>query len=374
MKKGLLLIAVLFNALSTVAQNMDLSNVFTKAFEVVNEKNGKEKFKGQILKGKRNGMGFVSFKNGSIYAGDFYRGSITGLGLLVASTNVENCENCIVYVGNWKDGKKSGYGTCYAGDGSILYQGAFIDDKPTVTYPSDAPNRQRYFSLVNIGNSDFFVGEMENGNANGFGVIVFNNGDLWQSSFKDSQKKGIGLYITYDGEWETLNFKGENCDVVSSSENYRAMDATRKANFRNSLAGAMEAFADAAQIAVAAVRVANVEVSNSDLGYGNLDDYTAINGSSNTSSTTRKAPTSTGNKSGSSSQTAAEGQAWRTESRAYSNYESMLIKMNTYWETQYNDSDRRNHQKKMKDIRTKWEKRGYHITRSEWEDWNGKKR
>ena len=61
------------------------------------------------------------------------------------------------------------------------------------------------------------------------------------------------------------------------------------------------------------------------------------------------------------------------DSGTYSNYESQLIKMNTYWETQYNDSDRRYIQSKMRAIRTKWENKGYRMFHSPWEDWNGVK-
>lgn len=62
------------------------------------------------------------------------------------------------------------------------------------------------------------------------------------------------------------------------------------------------------------------------------------------------------------------------DSGTYSNYESQLIKMNTYWETQYNDSDRRYIQSKMRAIRTKWENKGYQMFHSPWEDWNGAKK
>lgn len=373
MKKGFIIFLATFIFLSIDAQEFDISNVFAKAFEIVNEKNGKERFKGQILKGKRNGMGLVSFKDGSVYAGDFYRGNRTGYGLLISSTNIDNCDSCVVYVGNWKDGKKEGNGICYAGSGEILYQGAFVDDKPTGIYPSANRNFQKSFSVMDLGNDDVFIGEMENGNANGLGLIVFNNGDLWQSSFKDNQRKGIGLYLAYNGEWETLNCKGEDYDVVSSSENYRAMDATRKANFRHGISLALKEFTNAAETGMGLVTMkSNNSVS---ITTDNSNNDIANNSSSvDHMDTPKKSSATTDKKSGKVTNTAANGQAWQTDSRNYSNYESLLIKMNSNWDNQYNDSDRRSYQKKMKDIRTKWEKQGYHITQSEWENWNGKKK
>ncbi|KAA6303284.1 MAG: hypothetical protein EZS26_000523 [Candidatus Ordinivivax streblomastigis] len=60
-----------------------------------------------------------------------------------------------------------------------------------------------------------------------------------------------------------------------------------------------------------------------------------------------------------------------TDSNTYSDWETQLIKMNTYPEKYYNDSNRRHIQDQMKQIRQKWEKRGYRVYKSDWEDWDG---
>ncbi len=64
----------------------------------------------------------------------------------------------------------------------------------------------------------------------------------------------------------------------------------------------------------------------------------------------------------------------KTDQKTYSNYENQLIKMNTYWERQYNDKDRRYIQSQMRNIRQKWESKGYKMFHSPWEDWDGKKK
>ena len=62
--------------------------------------------------------------------------------------------------------------------------------------------------------------------------------------------------------------------------------------------------------------------------------------------------------------------------RVYEDYEDMLKKM--YWgNSTYSDRDRKNYQDKMRDIRQKWEAKGFKICfsnggRSEWETWDGK--
>ena len=66
-----------------------------------------------------------------------------------------------------------------------------------------------------------------------------------------------------------------------------------------------------------------------------------------------------------------------SDQRVYQNYVNQLIDMNTYLESRYNDSARRNIQISMKGIRNKWANKGngeLTISYSDWEDWNGRKR
>ena len=60
---------------------------------------------------------------------------------------------------------------------------------------------------------------------------------------------------------------------------------------------------------------------------------------------------------------------WRNASKVYDSYVSQLIRMNTYPEKYYNDNERKKIQSAMKRIRKDWEKKGFNITYSEWEDW-----
>ncbi len=60
---------------------------------------------------------------------------------------------------------------------------------------------------------------------------------------------------------------------------------------------------------------------------------------------------------------------WRNASKVYDSYVSQLVTMNTYPEKYYNDNERKRIQSEMKRIREDWEKKGFNITYSEWEDW-----
>ncbi len=344
------------------AQSQESISAFSKSFEIATEKKGKEKFKGQIIKGKRNGMGLYQFKDGSVYVGDFYMNAVSGYGLLLASNQVSNCDGCQVYVGNFKDGKKSGSGVCYNENGDIIYQGQFSDDKPTEPYPSSNPSLKRYFSLIDLGNGSTYVGELSGKDVNGFGAIIFGNGDVWQSHFKNGTQKGIGLYLSYDGEWETINYKDDSSELISSSEKYKEQAATAKANFNKAISSAFEEFKKAGATMMTLV---NEITSKNDGGEYDDDTDSGLSGSS----------TRTGSKSsGKSKQSGNDVEAKNRDQKSYSGYESQLIKMNTYWENEYNDSHRRDIQSKMKRIREKWESRGYQMFRSSWEDWDGHKR
>lgn len=244
MKREILTLLILLTASIVGAQGILPQALLDKCFSVTHEKIGSGKFKGQILKDKRNGMGFVLYKDGDLFAGDFYRNAITGIGMLVASNEVKNCKDCKTYVGNWQDGKKSGFGRCYSADGSIIYQGQFADDKPTGDYPSENITQQRNIATIQLNEGNVFIGEIKEGRPNGFGIILFSNGDLWQSSFKDGERKGIGLYQAYDGEWQTMNVKGGQCDVVSSSENYRIVENARREFANKAFSSIMESAVD----------------------------------------------------------------------------------------------------------------------------------
>ncbi len=212
---------------------VDFSHVFSNVFATCHEKNSKEKYKGQILKGKRSGMGYILYKNGSVYAGDFYRGKPHGFGILMSSVPKEN--ECMVYSGFWKEGRKSGKATCYGGNGLSFYSGLFENDLPKEQLPIESPEDPKIFLSIEIGNGDFFLGEFQNDNANGYGIYIFKNGDIWQGRYKDGQRKGVGLYLTSEGEWETINYQGADGIVISTSEQYRNIDAMRKAYLSKAL-------------------------------------------------------------------------------------------------------------------------------------------
>ena len=307
-------------------------------------------------------MGFVLYKKGDLYAGDFYRDQIAGYGLLIASKEIKNCNGCKAYVGNWKDGKKNGFGTCYDNNGTPIYQGQFADDKPTGKYPTGVQECLKHFSQIELNDGNYFVGETIEGKPSGFGIIIFNNGDLWQSSFKDGKRKGIGLYLAYDGEWETMNVKGDSYDVISSSEKYRIMESTRKANFNKAFASAMGYFEKAAQTSVELID----EINSNSIS----QTYTDSGNSSYALQGNNSATKGTSGKSKSGAASGNNHANWSSLERSYDSYESQLIRMSN--SSNIDKQEVRSIQRKMKEIREKISKQsgGHQRAVSQWENWN----
>lgn len=120
-----------------------------------------------------------------------------------------------------------------------------------------------------------------------------------------------------------------------------------------------------------AVASGNTSASGNESSYSTIASG-RVESNVETSSSEKKQKTK--NSENSSRQTMAEMTAKNTDSRTYSNYETLLIKMNTYYERDYNDRDRKYIQNQMKQIRMKWINKGYSFWKSDWEEWNGTKR
>jgi len=104
------------------------------------------RYTGQIAKNKANGIGTGTWPTGGYYHGEWKNNLRHGQGLYIwkeghryqgtFQNDARNGQgtywwtNGERYEGNWKNNTRDGYGTLYAVDGSIKYQGQWVDDKP----------------------------------------------------------------------------------------------------------------------------------------------------------------------------------------------------------------------------------------------------
>ena len=166
-----------------------------------------DRYKGQAM---ANGMGAYLWSDGTMYYGSWVENKRTGYGIYITPDGytVLNCPDCKYYAGNWSNSEKSGTGSCYDATGKLLYRGEFKDDRPVGTYPSTDDNAAYKFELFNYDNGKC-IGETYNGRRHGYGIYVWQTGNLWFGWWKDGLRDGAGLYIYNNGNLLTGTWKGD---------------------------------------------------------------------------------------------------------------------------------------------------------------------
>ena len=323
----------------------------------------------------RNGLGVLRLKNNGVYVGYFSHNKFNGKGMQIAPKNkyIENCGEGFIYVGRWLNGGKNGNGRLYNKSGQLIYDGRFESDKPCKLLSSN-PDTLRNFSFLEFKNDDeseIYVGEVESNLPNGFG-IYYDDECFTIVESKGGNQYGLGLMLIPSVGWSTFKVEDGLYTVLDNSANLSNRQARRKEERRRARQDLLNAFADFAN-GMAQVASNVQQIQNNGNG-GEISTIGSGINSGNTVSTWNSSKTTTGSSEKDTGHNASEVQSKNRDSNTYSSYESQLIKMNTYWESQYNDSQRRSIQQSMKKIRTKWESRGFQMFHSQWEDWDGKKR
>lgn len=224
-------------------------NSFADVFASVLSSGANKGFKGQALRGTRNGMGLLK-SDKDLYCGDFAKNKRHGLGMQILTKGdyLQSCPNAYIYVGKWFEDKREGIGRCYDANGYLIYEGQFSEGKPIEDYPTPNDSLQMV-QVIPLPSEEYMICETFGGIPEGYGAIIFKNGDMWQSRFKDGVQTGIGLYLMADGNWETANcLDNGSTQIISSSATYEAMDAERSAYSKAHLARALDAFNQALNI------------------------------------------------------------------------------------------------------------------------------
>lgn len=107
------------------------------------------------------------------------------------------------YVGDWKNGKKSGEGSLYDENGKLIYYGKFFNDKPTEQYVSDDSYISYTFEIIDYANGDKYIGELKDGKKQGQGLYIWDSGDVWYGEWDNDQRHGYGIYAWYSGKYKT---------------------------------------------------------------------------------------------------------------------------------------------------------------------------
>ena len=165
------------------------------------------RYKGQNMS---NGMGAFLWGSGTMYFGSFIENKKNGYGINIVTDGKinTNCPDCKYYVGNWSNDLKSGAGACYDASGKLLYRGEFSEDWPVGVYPLTDENAAYKFEIINYDDRKY-IGETCDGRRHGYGILVWQTGDLWFGWMKDGARDGAGLHIYKNGNLLSGTWKGD---------------------------------------------------------------------------------------------------------------------------------------------------------------------
>ncbi|XP_056286802.1 alsin isoform X2 [Pseudoliparis swirei] len=187
-------------------------------------------YEGRWVAGKPDGSGVLKWPDGRIYTGAFRNGLEDGFGEFVAPNKTLDKND--QYLGHWKEGKMHGLGTYRYASGEV-YDGSFQDSmrhghgvlrsgKLNTSSPSVfigqwlQDKKTGYGVFDDITKGEKYMGMWQEHLRQGTGVVVTQFGLYYEGAFKDNKMTGTGILLseddtTYEGEFSddwTLNGKG----------------------------------------------------------------------------------------------------------------------------------------------------------------------
>jgi len=170
--------------------------------------NNGDRYKGQKYNNKCYGLGAYYWGDiGSFYFGGWRESKRDGYGITTSgdfdNKSIFNCPECVVYVGFWSNNDKSGQGKCYDKTGRLIYFGKFVNDKPTETYPSIGNYSKFKFEMQKCSEGNVNLVELIDGERNGYGIFLWQYGDMWFGSWSDDRRDGCGIHLFKDGSLTT---------------------------------------------------------------------------------------------------------------------------------------------------------------------------
>ena len=186
----------------------------SKVFDNTNRKFSNGKYKGQIDRDKRSGLGAYLWDSGASYWGYWKRGERNGVGILIAPQDysISDSHNYSIYVGEWEKEKRNGTGRCYDAYGEMVYYGEFAQDK--LVKSIDVSKYAQYrFDCIKYQNECQYIGEIKDSKRHGYGIFTWADGDAWFGHWENDEQSDNGIYLHYEGKvekghWENGSWKG----------------------------------------------------------------------------------------------------------------------------------------------------------------------
>ncbi|XP_070980319.1 alsin isoform X1 [Oncorhynchus clarkii lewisi] len=147
-------------------------------------------YSGRWLSGKPHGKGIMKWPDGRKFTGTFKQGLEDGYGDCIMPNKILNKSDC--YQGHWRDGKMHGFGTYRYATGQV-YEGSFHE------------NIRQGHGMLSSGkllgsSSSVFVGQWLQDKKMGYGVFDdITRGEKYMGLWTDDQRQGSGVVVTQFG-------------------------------------------------------------------------------------------------------------------------------------------------------------------------------
>ena len=141
-------------------------------------------YKGKFKNNLPNGKGIKYYPNGSIlYEGDFINGKFEGKGKYIY-------DDGDYFIGQYKNGLRNGKGTIYYKNGIIMFEGEYINDKKE--------GNGKYIWE----DGEYYVGQFKNNLPNGKGISYYSNNKIkYEGDYINGKFDGNGKYFWEDGKY-----------------------------------------------------------------------------------------------------------------------------------------------------------------------------
>ncbi|XP_047011887.1 alsin isoform X3 [Ictalurus punctatus] len=168
-------------------------------------------YTGRWLSGKPHGSGTMKWPDGRVYCGTFKNGLEDGFGDCMMPRQTINKYDR--YKGHWKEGKMHGFGTYWYATGEV-YEGLFQEN---LRHGHGMLSSGRLASF----SSSVFVGQWVQDKKTGYGIFDnITKGEKYMGMWLEDQRQGTGVVITqfglyYEGEFSNNKMMGNGlllCD------------------------------------------------------------------------------------------------------------------------------------------------------------------
>eukprot|EP00747_Dinoflagellata_sp_TGD_P136531 gnl/TRDRNA2_/TRDRNA2_175568_c0_seq1.p1 gnl/TRDRNA2_/TRDRNA2_175568_c0~~gnl/TRDRNA2_/TRDRNA2_175568_c0_seq1.p1 ORF type:complete len:391 (-),score=97.55 gnl/TRDRNA2_/TRDRNA2_175568_c0_seq1:145-1317(-) len=177
-------------------------------------------YQGEMLNGKRHGVGLLTLADGTKYEGEFRDDKMTGKGKM-------SYNDGDYYLGEWKNGLANGGGAYdQSARGGGRYEGYWLNDKRHGYGEEKCPDGSYYkgqwfkgqkdgMGIIKDATGGEYKGQFKAGSLHGKGTMNWGNGDIYKGQWRKGARAGKGLMqwkteeeCEYSGQWKEGKFHG----------------------------------------------------------------------------------------------------------------------------------------------------------------------